>query len=103
MVNGGLGLPLAGASMLPRAIYAAACALVFIVYLLGWGGIKLWERKMGIGRKNNDDENKQKGSKFVQNATEGFDGFEMVVVGIWDAVDTLVGIHAQVLALESTL
>ncbi|KAF3940092.1 hypothetical protein ABW19_dt0203289 [Dactylella cylindrospora] len=76
IVNGGLGLPLAGSTTPTTAIYAGCAGIVAAVYLIGYGGIKIWERKMGIGRKDQDEIRKQN-MDTARRAADGFDGFEM--------------------------
>ncbi|KAF3926798.1 hypothetical protein ABW20_dc0100465 [Dactylellina cionopaga] len=76
IVNGGLGLPIADATLPPKAIYAGAAAIVFAIYLLGYGAIKVWEHKMGIGKKDQDEIRKQQLAT-ARHAADGFDGFEM--------------------------
>ncbi|KAF3907023.1 hypothetical protein AA313_de0207411 [Arthrobotrys entomopaga] len=77
IVNGGLGLPLANASPIPRAIYSGVAAIVFGIYLLGYSAIKFWEYKMGIGKKGGEDASRQKQLAAARSAADGFDGFEM--------------------------
>ncbi|EPS40423.1 hypothetical protein H072_5730 [Dactylellina haptotyla CBS 200.50] len=76
IVNGGLGLPLADASLPPKAIYAGCAAIVGAVYLLGYGAIKIWEHKMGIGKTDNE-ELRKKQLATARHVADGFDGFEM--------------------------
>ncbi|KAK6353196.1 hypothetical protein TWF696_005181 [Orbilia brochopaga] len=76
IVNGGLGLPIANATLPPKAIYAGAAAIVFAVYLMGYGVIKFWEFKMGIGKKDKDEIRKEQLAA-ARHAADGFDGFEM--------------------------
>ncbi|KAF3197152.1 hypothetical protein TWF192_007599 [Orbilia oligospora] len=76
IVNGGLGLPLAKASLPPIAIYSGVAAIIFAVYLLGYGAIKLWEHKMGIGKKDGE-ESRRRQVAAARHAADGFDGFEL--------------------------